>query len=185
MCLVMNTTLYFITLWEVGRCPLFSLLPALGGRRSRFRSGRFGGGGAAGELVLDRRRCPVLHLDGPIVLQSQLSSSENGADLHSKKPQMQVHLWCVKSSGDNGTPSASLLSSFALPDVQGACLPVCTPTQTWQSGYQTAGMHQQLTIHPLSLSSRTIFRISTLVQVGQDVQAVSDFHAQQQPFTLQ
>lgn len=89
----------------------FSLL---GRSRSRFRSGRFGGGGAAGELVLDCQSCPVYHLDGLIVLQSQLSSLENCVDLHSKKPQMQLHLWCIKSSGDDGRPITLPRSSFIL-----------------------------------------------------------------------
>lgn len=61
--------------------------------RNRFRSVRFwggGAGGAAGALVLDCQGCPVYHLDGLIVLQSQLSSLENCVDLHSKKPQMRL-----------------------------------------------------------------------------------------------
>lgn len=59
--------------------------------RSRFRSGRFGGGRAAGELVLDCQSCPVYHLDGLIVQQSQLSSLENCEDLHSKEPLPLEH----------------------------------------------------------------------------------------------
>lgn len=77
--------------------------------RNRFRSGRFwggGGGGAAGELVLDCQSCPVYHLDGLIVLQSQLSSLENCVDLHSKKPPMRL-----STSGASGEtkPDASHL----------------------------------------------------------------------------
>lgn len=65
--------------------------------RSRFRSERFGGGRAAGELVLDCQSCPVYHLDGLIVLQSQLSSLENCVDLHSKDPLMELYLWCFET----------------------------------------------------------------------------------------
>lgn len=75
---------------------LFSLLG-----RSRFRSGRFGGGRAAGALVLDCQSCPVYHLDGLIVLQSQLSSLENGVDLHSKRSPVQLYLWCIQTLGDH------------------------------------------------------------------------------------
>ncbi len=77
---------------EVSTLQLSSLLG-----RSRFRSGRFGGGRAAGELVLDCQSCPVYHLDGLIVLQSQLSSLENCVDLHSKKPAMQLYLWFTET----------------------------------------------------------------------------------------
>lgn len=84
---------------KVSTLPLSSLLGS-----SRFRSGRFGGGRAAGELVLDCQSCPVYHLDELIVLQSQLSSLENCVDLHSKKPQRQLHLGCIRTSGDNDLP---------------------------------------------------------------------------------
>lgn len=98
--------------------------------RSRFRSGRFGGGRAAGELVLDCQSCPVYHLDGLIVLQSQLSSLENCVDLHSKKPQMQLYLWSIENqtSGGNGP---ACISHYCSPPSSYMCAnghhsPVCT-----------------------------------------------------------
>lgn len=80
--------------------------------RSRFRSGRFGGGRAAGELVLYCQSCPVYHLDGLIVLQSQLSSLENCVDLHCKEASdasLPLEHW-NQTFGDNGI--ITLLLSF-------------------------------------------------------------------------
>jgi len=99
---------------EMWRCPLFSSFFLFRRSRSRFRSGRFGGGRAAGEPVLDCHSCPLYHLDGLIVLQSQLSSLEHCVDPHSKKPRMQLQLWHIKSSGDNSMLITLPLSSFIL-----------------------------------------------------------------------
>lgn len=81
-------------LWNL-RVSTLQLSSLLG--RSRFRSGRFGGGRAAGELVLDCRSRPVNHLDGLIVVQSQLSPLENLVELHSKKPPVQLYRWRIPS----------------------------------------------------------------------------------------
>lgn len=83
--------------------------------RSRFRSGRFGDGKAAGELVLDCQSCPVYHLDVLIVLQSQLSSLENCVDLHSKKPPVHLYLWFTGTKLYHVT--ITLLFSFITSDV--------------------------------------------------------------------
>lgn len=119
-----------ITVCEMGNVKVSTLqLSSLLGR-SRFRSGRFGGGRAAGELVLDCQSCPVYHLDGLIVLQSQLSSLENCVDLHSKKPQMQLYLWSIENqtSGGNGP---ACISHYCSPPSSYMCAnghhsPVCT-----------------------------------------------------------